>query len=82
VIPDSCIQDGQNGTFVWVVKSNVVSVLPVKLARTYKPDSGPELAVLDGGIEPGDMVVTEGQVRLTAGARVTVIADDSLTPAT
>jgi hypothetical protein len=41
--------------------------------RTYKPPSGPELAVIGSGISPGDMIVTEGQLRLTPDARISLL---------
>jgi multidrug efflux system membrane fusion protein len=47
--------------------------MPVIVVRTYVPDSGPELAVIDNALPPGDLVVTEGQLRLTAGAPVSLL---------
>lgn len=82
VIPESCVQDGQNGKYVWVVTSNLARMAPVKLARIFKPENGPELAILDAGVQPGESVVTEGQIRLTLGARVTVLGGVSPVPAT
>jgi ribosomal protein L2 len=41
--------------------------------RTYTPENGRELAIVANGIKTGDTVVTEGQLRLTPGARVLLL---------
>jgi multidrug efflux system membrane fusion protein len=68
VVPASSIQAGLDGKYVWTIKSGVASIAPVAVTRTYRPASGLEQAVIGSGINVGDMVVTEGQLRLTAGA--------------
>jgi multidrug efflux system membrane fusion protein len=75
VIPNSSVEDGINGKYAWLVRSGMASMIPVTVTRTYLPDGGPELAVIGSGIRPGDLVVTEGQLRLTAGARVSLLTD-------
>jgi membrane fusion protein, multidrug efflux system len=70
LIPESAIQDGQDGEYVWLVKSGLATTMPVTELRTYKPARGPEQAVVGSGVRPGDTVVTEGQLRLTPGAAV------------
>ncbi|WP_236657130.1 efflux RND transporter periplasmic adaptor subunit [Acidisarcina polymorpha] len=82
VVPESSIQDGLDGKYVWLVKSGKASIAPVTVLRTYRPTTGPEEAIIGGGIKPGDVVVTEGQLRLTAGATVTLLdASHSQPPA-
>jgi multidrug efflux system membrane fusion protein len=73
VVPGASIQDGLNGKYVWLIKAGIATTAPVTVARTYKPESGFEQAVLGSGINPGDMVVTEGQLRLTANAKVMLL---------
>jgi multidrug efflux system membrane fusion protein len=73
LVPETSIQDGQDGKYVWLVKSGIASVAPVTVLRTYRPENGPEQAVVGGGISPGDTVVTEGQLRLTSGARIALL---------
>ena len=73
VVPESSIQEGLDGKYVWLVKSGIASTAPVTVLRTYRPPIGPEQAIIGGGIKPGDMVVTEGQLRLTPGATVAVL---------
>ncbi len=75
VVPASAIQQGLDGRYAWLVQSNVATIAPVTVLRTYRPTapSQPELAVLGGGLHVGDVVVTQGQLRLTPGARVSPI---------
>jgi multidrug efflux system membrane fusion protein len=70
VIPNASVQDGINGKYAWVVRSGRASITPVSIVRTFAPENEPELAVIGSGIHPGDLVVTEGQLRLTPGAPV------------
>ena len=73
VIPNASVQDGINGKFIWLVRSGRAAMTPVTVMRTYDPENEPALAVIGNGIRPGDLVVTEGQLRLTAGAPVSLI---------
>jgi membrane fusion protein, multidrug efflux system len=73
LVPETSIQNGLDGRYVWVVKSGVATIAPVTVLRTYRPENGPEQAILGSGINPGDTVVTEGQLRLTAGAKVALL---------
>jgi membrane fusion protein, multidrug efflux system len=70
VVPESSIQEGLDGKYVWLIRSGVASIASVAVTRTYRPPTGPEQAIIGSGIKAGDMVVTEGQLRLTAGASV------------
>jgi len=66
VIPTLAVERGQQGTFVFVVKADkTVSSRPVKLG----PAEGDRVAV-SSGLEPGELVVTEGADRLKDGASV------------
>jgi membrane fusion protein, multidrug efflux system len=68
VVPNEAIQTGQNGTFVYVVKANrSVEVRPVITSLRVNQDM-----VVDKGLEAGEMVVTEGQLRLAPDSRVAV----------
>jgi membrane fusion protein, multidrug efflux system len=75
VIPNASVEDGIDGKYVWLVRSGRTGMTSVTVMRTYLPEDGPELAVIGAGIRPGDLVVTEGQLRLTAGARVSLLND-------
>ena len=73
LVPGSSIQDGLDGKYVWLVKSGAATIAPVTVLRTYQPENGPEQAIVGSGISPKDMVVTEGQLRLTPGARIALL---------
>jgi membrane fusion protein, multidrug efflux system len=77
VIPNASVEDGINGKYVWQVRSGRASITPVTVMRTYLPEQGPELAVIGSGDRPGDLVVSEGQLRLTADARASLLNDGS-----
>jgi membrane fusion protein, multidrug efflux system len=67
VVPAVAVQVSQQGNFVFVVKDNVATVTPVKIARLLGGET-----VIESGLNGGDIVVTEGHLLLTNGARVTV----------
>jgi multidrug efflux system membrane fusion protein len=72
VIPAKAIQASQQGEFVFVVRPDeTVEARPVRIAWTEGDD-----AVIEAGVNAGETVVTDGQLRLTPGARITVKADD------
>lgn len=65
-IPANALQNSQTGTFVFVVKDNAVSVRRVKVERTVDG-----MAAIESGIEEGEVVVTDGQLLLSNGTKVT-----------
>jgi multidrug efflux system membrane fusion protein len=71
VVPTVAVQAGQQGQFVFVVKDNrTVDLKPVTIARTV----GEETIIKDG-LSGGETVVTDGQIRLVAGSRISVKSD-------
>jgi multidrug efflux system membrane fusion protein len=67
VVPAEAVQTGQNGTYVFAVTADqTVEARPVAVARW----AGAE-AVIGSGLSPDETVVTQGQLRLTPGAKVT-----------
>jgi len=75
LVPSQAVQTGQSGQFVFVVKPDMtVETRPVVSRRTYEGD-----AVIDQGLESGDTVVTDGQLRLVAGAKVQIKKERSPT---
>jgi multidrug efflux system membrane fusion protein len=64
-VPTAAVQYGQAGSFVFVVRDGVATVTPVKVARIVEQET-----VLESGLDGGETVVTDGQLRLTNGARV------------
>ena len=65
-VPNQAVQTGQDGTFIYVVKEDrSVEVRPVTVGPRVDLD-----LVVDKGLEAGETVVTEGQLRLQPGSRV------------
>ena len=67
VLPSVAVQVSQTGTFVFVVKNDIATVRPVTVDRTIGGES-----VIASGLEDGEMVVSDGHLLLTNGARVVV----------
>jgi membrane fusion protein, multidrug efflux system len=67
VVATAAVQVSQQGNFVYVVKDNVATVTPVKVARLLGEET-----VIESGLSDGDVVVTDGHLLLVNGARVTV----------
>jgi multidrug efflux system membrane fusion protein len=68
VVPISAVSNSQSGSYCYVVKPDTsVELRPVTVARTWQG-----LSVVASGLTPGETVVTDGQVRLTPGARASI----------
>jgi membrane fusion protein, multidrug efflux system len=66
VLPNQAVQTGQDGTYVYVVKDDgTVEMRPVNTGLRMDQD-----IVIDKGVQTGETVVTEGQLRLAPGSRV------------
>lgn len=66
VVPSQAVQTGQSGEFVFVVKPDAtVEKRPVALGVSRDG----EIVILSG-VKPGEKVVTDGQLRLVPGAKV------------
>jgi multidrug efflux system membrane fusion protein len=71
VIPSQAIQNGQQGSFVFILKSDkTVELRQVTVDRTVQGQT-----VVAKGLQAGDPVVTDGQLRLFPGAAVKIVAD-------
>jgi multidrug efflux system membrane fusion protein len=68
VVPAQAVTTGQAGAIVYVLNADsTVTPHPVQVARTLE-----DVSVIASGVRPGDLVVTDGQMRLAPGARVVV----------
>jgi multidrug efflux system membrane fusion protein len=68
VIPTAALQTSQNGTFVYVIEQDLTAKQqPVKVGWNVGEDT-----VIASGLQPGQRVVTDGQLRLTPGAKVDI----------
>jgi len=76
-VPREAINIGQNGNYVFVVDSATKAQMrPVTVL--YQDQS---IAALGAGVQSGDRVVTDGQLRLTPGAQVQISEPAAATPA-
>lgn len=68
VVPAGAVQTGQQGQYVFVVKpDHTVDLRAITVAR-----AADDVTVIKQGLTPGETVVTDGQLRLTAGSRVSI----------
>jgi multidrug efflux system membrane fusion protein len=68
VIPSQAVQTGQSGVYVFVVKNDLtVESRPVVVARSFDGET-----VIGKGLQPGEKVVTDGQIRLVPGAKIEI----------
>src|SRR6476619_2879977 len=68
VVPTAALQTSQNGTYVYVINQDLTAQpQPVKVGWNVGEDT-----VIASGLQPGQRVVTDGQLRLTPGAKVDI----------
>ncbi|HZS52773.1 MAG TPA: efflux RND transporter periplasmic adaptor subunit [Bryobacteraceae bacterium] len=74
-VPIRTIQTGPQGKYVWVMNngSQTVEMRPVQVLRNFTPAKGGELAIIGSGLTAGDMVISEGQMRLAPGMKVRLL---------
>lgn len=71
VVPASAVASGQQGDYAYVVTAQKKAELrPVQVAQTDETE-----AVISKGIAPGELVVTEGQLKLRPDAPVEILQD-------
>lgn len=81
VIPSRTVETGPQGKYVWVVKAdNTAAMQPVSVLRLYKPTGQVEQAVIGTGLTAGQMVVSEGQMRLMPGAKIRLLSEQAGQP--
>jgi membrane fusion protein, multidrug efflux system len=75
VVPTAAVQTGQQGSYVFVVRQDqTVDLRPVTIARAVGDET-----VIQSGLTPGETVVTDGQLRVVAGSRVSVKRNSQVT---
>jgi multidrug efflux system membrane fusion protein len=68
VLPNQAVQTGQDGTYVYVVKSD-------QTVEARKVETGPRIdqsLVIESGLTNGETVVLDGQLRLAPGSKVMI----------
>jgi multidrug efflux system membrane fusion protein len=69
VIPSQAIQNGQQGTFVYVIKDdNTVEARVVSTSEAQQPGQ----LIVKKGLAAGERIVTDGQLRLVPGSKVQI----------
>lgn len=65
VVPSAAVSNSQRGPYLYVVKADTtVEERPVTVQRTWR-----DLTVITSGVDAGETVVTDGQIRLAPGAK-------------
>ena len=68
LVPSQAVQTSQEGQIVFVVKPDLTAeVRQVQAGRSINGD-----VIIKEGLKPGERVVTDGQLRLVAGAKVEI----------
>ncbi len=68
VVPTQSIQTGQKGQYVFVIKNDLtVEDRTINVGRTLNSET-----VIEKGLQSGEKVVTDGQLRLVPGAKVEI----------
>jgi len=67
VVPSQAVQTGQQGQFVFVIKDDAAELRPVVTGITFE-----DITVIQQGLDSGEQVVTDGQIRLMPGAKVQI----------
>src|SRR5262245_61010587 len=68
VVPSVAVQAGQQGSYVFVVNAEQkVDLRPVTVKRTNATET-----VIESGLKPGEIVVTDGHLRLVPGSRISI----------
>ena len=68
VVASSAIQTGQDGQYVFLIKDDLtVESRPVEVGRILNSET-----VIEKGLQAGEKVVTDGQLRLVPGAKIQI----------
>ncbi len=68
VVPSQAVQTGQNGQYVFVVQADqTAEVRPVVPGPDYEA-----ITVIDSGLQVGEQVVIDGQMRIVPGSKVEI----------
>jgi multidrug efflux system membrane fusion protein len=77
LVPSSAVQIGQNGPYLFVVKKD--STLDLRQVKPGQKQAN-DLTVIKEGVQPGEVVVTRGQLQLAPGTKVTVTQTEKTSP--
>ena len=69
LIPAEALQAGPNGNFVYVARAD--QTVELRMVQTIS-GGDKQMLIVEKGLKPGEKVITDGQLRLTPGARYEV----------
>ena len=70
IVPATAVTNSQTGPYLYIVKPDTtVESRPVDVIRTWR-----DYAVVRSGVQPGETVVTDGQLRLSPGSKAVIRA--------
>ena len=72
VVPSAAVQTAQAGKYVFIIKPDSTA----EQRNVESPRTWGDLALIRSGINPGERVVVDGQLRVRPGAKVQVLGDD------
>lgn len=75
LVPSAAVQTGQDGQFIFLIRNSKAEMQKVSVVRIV----GNETVIQASNVNAGDQVVTDGQLRLTPGAKVAVSNQPSST---
>jgi multidrug efflux system membrane fusion protein len=68
IVPTKAVQTGQQGSYVYIVQQdNTAKPQPVQTVGTFK-----DLTLVAGGLQPGERIVVDGQLRVVPNGKVNV----------
>jgi len=68
VVPSQAVQIGQDKSFVYVARADGTAEMRTVKPGTTTTDS---MTVIEEGLKPGEQVITDGQLRLVPGSKIT-----------
>src|SRR5262249_13752912 len=73
LVPEEAIQYGQEGSFVYVYKPETSTAEYRSVVKGEKVD---KMFIIEKGVNPGEQVVTKGQINIRPNAKVYVITPE------
>lgn len=67
VIPSTAVMEGQKGAQVFVVQGDIAILRKVEVERSQD-----DLTIIKSGLEPGEQVISTGQLRVSSGGKVSI----------
>jgi membrane fusion protein (multidrug efflux system) len=72
LVPQTAVQQGAKGSFVWVIKDGKAENRPVEVGPWHEDDW-----FIDSGLTAGDVVVVGGALKLRAGTPVEIVESEA-----